>query len=771
MKPLQRDSGTLIPLETIPAVPESGFWRTHGPALVAQGYGMLVPLDHGTKKAAPPRWTVTDFNTDRDLRRCYHGCGVGIKTGTVVGIDVDCDDHQVVEQFIAWCEQHLGRPLRRDGRRGTMLLYRTSKPRRYSPSHAYRAPGHERPQRLEVLGVGRQVAVYIEDGDSGQPYYRYPNGELTDRPMEELTEISEQQIFAAVDHFDGLARGTIGWTQVVSAEGDRADGEHKPGKDPHAPLWLLKAALAVIPTPPGWEAWNHICLALFRATDGSEDGFELFDGWSQRGVGYDGGGPARERWEDMASSPPDRIGAGTILHMANEAAPGWRRQAEADRDATHPGWRERDQAEKHERLRQGLESVRREGAGEDEAAEGHREPPLLSVRGLTTWLASQVVAAKLPRREFLLGRTFARTFVGSVFAEGGTGKTTLVIAQALAMSSGRDLTGEKVHQRCRALLICFEDDADELNRRVAAAMIHHKIEPGDVEDRLHLGVLNRSDGKLMVIDPETRQPIPGPLAPSLEELITKIQADVVILDPLKKIHGVEENNNDHMDAVAQVLTDMASKLNIAISVPHHMTKGAADPGNADRGRGASALKDALRLGFTMTHMSAAEAERFGIPEDERKTYVRVDPAKVNIVPHARAAQWFRLVNVEIGNGDSVQAIEPWQPPQLMEGLDDEAVDRILAEIKRGIDDGERYSSAPSATSRCVSKAFERASTPKSASDARMIVSEWIKKGKVRVAKYQSPNTRRPLQGLFVTDRVAAEQGAAGAQSDTEKSAQ
>lgn len=770
MKPLQRDSGARIPLEPTPAVPENGYWRTHGPKLVAQGYGMLVPLDHGTKIAAPPRWTVTDFNTDRDLRRCYHGCGVGIKTGTVVVIDVDCDDPQVVEQVVTWCEQHLGRPLQRDGHRGTALLYRTGRPRGKLTSHAYIAPGYERPQRLEVLGVGQQVAVYIEDGDSGQPYYRYPNGELTDRPLAELTEITEQQIFAAVDLFDGLAHAAIGWTQDVSAEGERAVGEHKPGKDLRAERWMIEAALGVIPTPADWPGWNHIAMAIFGATDGSEEGFELFDGWSQRGVGYDGGGPARERWAALRRSPPSRIGAGTVLHMANEAAPGWRRRAEADRDATHPGWRERDQAEKHERLRQGLERVRREDAGEDEGADRQPEPTLLSGPRLKTWLASDIVAAKLPRREFLLGRTFARTFVGSVFAEGGTGKTTLVIAQALAMASGRDLTGEKVHQRCRPLLICFEDDADELNRRVAAAMIHHQIDPDDIKDRLHLSVLNRSDGKLMVIHPETRQPIPGLLAPALEALITKIQADVVILDPLKKIHGVEENNNDHMDAVAQVLTDMASKLNIAISVPHHMTKGAADPGNADRGRGASALKDALRLGFTMTHMSAAEAERFGIPEDERKTYVRVDPAKVNIVPHARATQWFRLVNVEIGNGDSVQAIEPWQPPQLMEGLDDEAVDRVLEEIKRGLVDGDRYSSAPSAKSRCVSKAFERAGAPKPAADARLIVNDWVKKGMVRVASYKSPTARRPLQGLFVADRVAAEQGAAGAHAATEKSA-
>ena len=78
--------------------------------------------------------------------------------------------------------------------------------------------------------------------------------------------------------------------------------------------------------------------------------------------------------------------------------------------------------------------------------------------------------------------------------------------------------------------------------------------------------------------------------------------DVVSLDPFVKTHGVVENSNDHMDAVVEVLADLATEHQIAADIPHHTTKGNSEAGNADRGRGASAVKDGGRLVDTLTPM-------------------------------------------------------------------------------------------------------------------------------------------------------------------------
>jgi hypothetical protein len=76
--------------------------------------------------------------------------------------------------------------------------------------------------------------------------------------------------------------------------------------------------------------------------------------------------------------------------------------------------------------------------------------------------------------------------------------------------------------------------------------------------------------------------------------------------------GVGENDNVLIDMVAQVLVDLCHEMNIAADVPHHVSKpkGDSEPGDANRGRGASAMKDAARLVYTLNVMTKDEAENW-----------------------------------------------------------------------------------------------------------------------------------------------------------------
>src|SRR5262249_22255960 len=91
-----------------------------------------------------------------------------------------------------------------------------------------------------------------------------------------------------------------------------------------------------------------------------------------------------------------------------------------------------------------------------------------------------------PPRGWLLGNVFARGFISSLFAEGGTGKTALRYAQYLSLAVGRSLTGEHFFQRCRVLIVSLEDDANELRRRILAARLHHKVDLSEVRGWLFL---------------------------------------------------------------------------------------------------------------------------------------------------------------------------------------------------------------------------------------------------------------------------------------------
>jgi hypothetical protein len=103
------------------------------------------------------------------------------------------------------------------------------------------------------------------------------------------------------------------------------------GRELTAPLSELKAAMTVIPnTDLDWNAWNRIGMALWVASSGQ--GFDAFDAWCRKSNKYDAE-TTRARWEHYGTSPPQRIGAGTIFHLANEADAGWRNRHAASEKA------------------------------------------------------------------------------------------------------------------------------------------------------------------------------------------------------------------------------------------------------------------------------------------------------------------------------------------------------------------------------------------------------------------------------------------------------
>ena len=230
-------------------------------------------------------------------------------------------------------------------------------------------------------------------------------------------------------------------------------------------------------------------------------------------------------------------------------------------------------------------------------------------------------------------------------------------AQALALTTGRNLTGEHVFQRARVLIISLEDDADELRRRILAARLHFNIPASDVDGWLFLSSPGAAAGKLMTTDQKGRGVL-GQLATHLETEIVANKIDLVLLDPFVKSHSVDENLNSLVDDVAQVLSDLAAKHDIAIDLPHHISKGVAEPGNANRGK-ARARWSMLRL-YHVTPMSPEEAKTSAYPR--RRWFIcSRRPRRVTRNLAAGAAKWFRLLGVPLGNttelypaGDEVQ---------------------------------------------------------------------------------------------------------------------
>ena len=180
---------------------------------------------------------------------------------------------------------------------------------------------------------------------------------------------------------------------------------------------------------------------------------------------------------------------------------------------------------------------------------------------------------------------------------------------------------------------------------------------------------------------------------------------------------------------------MTAKYDIAIDTPHHTSKGPADPGNANRGRGAGAMKDGCRLIYTLATMTMDEAKAFGVSEDERRYLIRMDSGKVNIAPPISQARWFRLVGVVLGNatelyphGDVVQTVEPWTPPEVWTDLSIDLLNRILTTIDAGLPDGNRFTDGPRSPERSAWKVIVEHAPTKTEAQAREVVRMWVKNG-------------------------------------------
>jgi AAA domain/RepB DNA-primase from phage plasmid len=390
--------------------------------------------------------------------------------------------------------------------------------------------------------------------------------------------------------------------------------------------------------------------------------------------------------------------------------------------------------------------------GANQEGEQHKTAkPKDVVRALDEWDAGEDTGP-IPPRGWLLGNQFCRKFVSSLIGAGATGKSALRMLQYFSLVTGRALTGQHVFRRGRVLLLSFEDDREELRRRIKAVLIHYKIGHEDIKGWLFCA--SPKGLKFAEMQKGSRQA--GQLEKVLRDAIERRKPDLVALDPFVKTHGLEENDNSAMDFVCDLIAKLSIEYDIAIDSPHHTKKGRLVAGDADAGRGASSSRDAWRLVYTLTQMSEDEAKTFDISEVDRRAYIRLDSSKVNIAPSAQKATWFHLVGVPLGNGtpeyphgDEVQTVEPWVPPDTWANLSTVALNAALTEIDNGLPNGQRFSGAASAKDRAAWRIVWRHCPGKSETQCRQIINAWMKTGLLLSEKYNDPIERKERDGLRV----------------------
>jgi AAA domain len=159
-------------------------------------------------------------------------------------------------------------------------------------------------------------------------------------------------------------------------------------------------------------------------------------------------------------------------------------------------------------------------------------------------------------RQWLLGNAFCRKYLSGLIGTGGTGKTAYRHAQYMALATGLQLTGEHVFERVRILFLSFEDDEEELHRRLYALAKFFDIDPKLYDGWLFFLPPERMRGLKLAIQDKRGKVVTGGLESALRAAITELDIGLIGLDPLIKAHAVDENDNVTMDKVVSLVTQM-----------------------------------------------------------------------------------------------------------------------------------------------------------------------------------------------------------------------
>ena len=359
----------------------------------------------------------------------------------------------------------------------------------------------------------------------------------------------------------------------------------------------------------------------------------------------------------------------------------------------------------------------------------------------------------IPHRKWLYGTQLIRGYVSILVAPGGTGKSTMILAMALAMATNRKLLRTHIHQQCRVALLNLEDPQDEIDRRLAALCVHYNIRNDDL------------DGRLFASPPERiiRIAANGPdgfsiVHPDEEAIIKEVKdnkIDALAVDPFAESHTLEENSNPAMIQAAAAWRRVARAGGCSVLLAHHVRKGPMD--SIESARGAKALTDSARIGLLLSTMSKDDAKELGIAEEDRFQYVRLDDAKANLARRAGKATWFQLRQVTLDNaeapykeGDEVGVIEHWEQPSVWDNMSVDEANQILDLIAKGPTPGVLYTdSRRHPGTRWAGNAVMQVNGH-NPDQAAKIINTWVSNGVLMRTTYEDSH-RNERGGVIVVD--------------------
>ena len=240
----------------------------------------------------------------------------------------------------------------------------------------------------------------------------------------------------------------------------------------------------------------------------------------------------------------------------------------------------------------------------------------------------------IPHREWLYGVDLVRGEITVLASPGGIGKSSLALAIAASLATGKELLGVKIYGKgLRALYLNAEDSQTEMLRRLWALCLQHNVSSADLTRLWLLGADDAQVQKSSFLWTERGASLLHQAGVDfLGSMLDEFRPDVVVLDPLVSLcAGGNMNDNAAMSLVMRAIKGLAMRYNCSFLIVHHTKKG-GDLTSSEAIGGAVAIVNLARRALMLAAMSQEEAKRLAVLPSKRWRYFRLLSAKANLAP-------------------------------------------------------------------------------------------------------------------------------------------
>ena len=370
-------------------------------------------------------------------------------------------------------------------------------------------------------------------------------------------------------------------------------------------------------------------------------------------------------------------------------------------------------------------------------------------------------AAKIPKRRWVYGHHYIRSYVSVVASAGGLGKSSMQMVEGVSVATGKPLLGEPVHETCKVWIVNLEDPMEEMQRRMAAVMQHYDIKPDDIRGRLFLDAGRELK---MIFAKQSRDGLE--VVEEIVEYMIKVINDngigLVFIDPWVAALGqINENDNAAMNAAVGAVRAIADATDAAIVLTHHIRKQNGEDATIDSVRGAGSLIGAARAARVLNRVSMEEAMKLGVSESEARGIMRVDDGKNNLSLPAEKATYRRMLGVQLANEEYVGVAVEFKLPDLFDGVQAKhalEVQRIVGAAEEKGEPMRKNVQAKSWVGVAVADVLKLDMEKKhEKAKVKAIVNKWLETGVLKESEWKSGRDGREVPVIVVGEWIKREE--------------